>query len=188
MRKIIASTFISLDGMMSGINDDQSWITDIFNDEMDQVISEQQAETDAMIIGERSYDILSSFWSTATPDSGEPQETIDHMNNVKKIVFSKDLENPTWNNTEVVRDINKEEIESWKQQDGKNMTIIGSSSIVQQLTNLGLVDEYRLMLHPVILGEGKPLFANIEARHDLALRKSRPLSNGVVVLYYEPKK
>lgn len=186
MRKIIASTFISLDGIMSRYDDNMDWVVDNFSEQLGEEITRQQNETDTMLIGEKSYHILSSFWPHATTEM-EDQATIDHMNNTKKIVFSSTLVDPTWNNTEVKRSIDKEEILELKKQDGKSMTIIGSASIVQQLTSLGLIDEYWLYVHPVILGEGKRLFDNIEGEHKLELFRTRQLDSGVVVLNYRTK-
>jgi dihydrofolate reductase len=81
-----------------------------------------------------------------------------------------------------------EKFKTSKQKPGKNILVIGSASIVQQLTDLGLIDEYHLLLHPVVLGSGKPLFKDIRQKHDLKLLEAKALSNGVIVLRYAPKK
>ena len=91
-----------------------------------------------------------------------------------------------WNNSTVVREIAPAEIEKLKQEPGKDIIIYGSASIVQALTNLGLIDEYQLLVHPFVLGAGKPLFANIEQRVNLKLVDSKTHPSGVVVLYYQP--
>lgn len=169
---------------MSRYDDNMSWVTDNFSEQLGEEITRQQAETDTMLLGEKSYHILSSFWPHATTDV-ESQATINHMNNTKKIVFSRTLTDTSWNNTEVKREINAEEILQLKEQEGKNMTIIGSASIVQQLTNLKLIDEYWLYVHPIVLGSGKRLFDNIETEHDLELIRTRQLDSGVVALNYK---
>jgi dihydrofolate reductase len=105
-----------------------------------------------------------------------------------KIVFSHALKSVEWKNSLLLKEINPEEIIKMKQEPGKNILVIGSASIVQQLTNLGLIDEYHLLLHPVVLGSGKPLFKDIGQKHDLKLLEAKPLSNGVVMLRYAPEK
>jgi dihydrofolate reductase len=93
-----------------------------------------------------------------------------------------------WENSKLLKEINPEEIVKMKQKPGKNILVIGSASIVQQLTNLGLIDEYHLLLHPVVLGSGKPLFKDIRQKHDLKLLEAKNFSNGVVMLRYAPEK
>lgn len=110
------------------------------------------------------------------------------INNITKIVFSHSMEGVEWKNSKILKEINPEEIEKMKQGKGKNILVIGSASIVQQLTNLGLIDEYHLLLHPVVLGSGKPLFKDIEQKHDLKLLEAKTFSNGVVMLRYAPTK
>lgn len=177
MRKVIASTFVTLDNLMVGPNED-----------MRKEISDQQSTVDTLLLGRVTYQMFADYWPTKTTDD-EP--AADHMNNTPKIVFSKTLENALWgkwNNARVVKDNIAEEIQKLKQQPGKDMAIIGSASIVQTFTNLGLIDEYRLLVHPVILGSGKPLFKNIKDRVNLKLVKTKTFKNGVVVLYYQPDK
>src|SRR5581483_1715032 len=94
------------------------------------------------------------------------------LNSMRKIVYSRSLESVDWHNSTLKSDIVAEEIRKLKQETEKNIVIYGSASIVQALTNLGLIDEYRLLLHPIILGSGKPLFANIKDRVSLQLTSS----------------
>jgi dihydrofolate reductase len=110
------------------------------------------------------------------------------MNNLPKIVFSKTLQKAEWKNSRLIKENIKDEILKIKQQPGKDMVILGSASIVQTFTNLGLFDEYRLLLHPVVLGSGKPLFKDIKDRLKLKLMKTKTYKNGVVSLDYQPAK
>jgi dihydrofolate reductase len=113
----------------------------------------------------------------------------DRMNNLPKIVFSKTLQKVEWKNSRLIKENIKEEILKIKQQPGKDMIIIlGSASIVQTFTNLGLIDEYRLLLHPVALGSGKPLFKDINDRLNLKLMKTKTYRNVVVSFDYQPIK
>lgn len=110
------------------------------------------------------------------------------MNNLPKIVFSRTLEKAEWNNSILVKEIIPKEIEKLKQQPGKDILICGSASIVRALTNLGLIDEYQLLVHPVILSSGKPLFKDIQHKINLKLLKTKTHPSGVVLLYYKPNK
>jgi dihydrofolate reductase len=105
-----------------------------------------------------------------------------------KIVFSKSLENVTWKNSKLFSEINLEEIKKLKEQPGQDMAIFGSGTIVQQFTNLGLIDEYRLMINPIILGEGKSMFDNLKVPLKLNLLKTKTFGNGNILLYYQPIK
>ena len=108
------------------------------------------------------------------------------MNSIRKVVFSKNVKDLAWSNSALKTEIVPEEIKKMKQEPGKNMLVAGSASIVQQLTNFGLVDEYHLLVHPVILGNGKPLFKDMSERHNLKLISTEVFKNGVVLLRYEP--
>ncbi len=105
---------------------------------------------------------------------------------MRKIVFSRTLDKAEWNNSTLVREIVPQEIAKMKQAPGKDIVIYGSASIVQAFTNLGLIDEYQILVHPVILGSGKPLFKNITKPVNLKLLRAEHRKSGVAVLYYEP--
>ena len=108
------------------------------------------------------------------------------MNNLPKIVFSKTLQEVKWNNSRLVKENIAEEISKMKQQSGKDMVIFGSGSIVSTFMQHGLIDEYRIIVNPVVLGNGKPLFKGINDKHNLKLLKTKVLGSGVVILYYQP--
>ncbi len=188
MRKVIAATFVTLDGFMVGPNEEMDWVLDNFNEEMGKEISDQQSTTDTLLLGRLTYQLFADYWPTKTLDD---DPAADHMNKTAKIVFSKTLESAPWgkwNNARVVKGNIAEEIHKLKQQPGKDMAIIGSASIVQAFTNLGLIDVYRLMVHPVVLGSGKPLFKNIRDRRKLELIRTMAFTNGVVLLDYQPER
>jgi dihydrofolate reductase len=107
------------------------------------------------------------------------------MNNLPKIVFSKTLQKVEWNNSRLVKENIGEEISKMKQQPGKDMVIFGSGSIVSTLMQLALIDEYRIIVNPVVLGNGNPLFKGISDKHNLKLLKTKVLCSGVVILYYQ---
>lgn len=110
------------------------------------------------------------------------------LNAMRKIVFSRTLESAEWNNSTLVKEVIPEDIEQLKQESGRDMVIYGSASIVRTLTNLGLIDEYQLLVHPVILGSGKALFQDISHTVKLSLVSTRTHPSGVVLLSYQPRK
>ena len=188
MRKLIASIFVSLDGFMVGPNEDMSWVLNNFNEEMGRYASGLQNSMDAILLGRVTYQIMANAWPGQTEATAPGA---DRMNSVPKIVFSKSLnrvEWGKWNNASLVKDIVPEEIVKLKNQPGQSMVIYGSASLVQALTKLGLIDEYQLLVHPIVLADGKPLFKNIGKPVNLKLLRTENFKNGVVVLYYEPAK
>ncbi len=181
MRKVIASPFVSLDGFMAGPNGEIDWNEPYFDEEMAVYINELFTTLDTLLFGRVTYQWFAQFW----PNQGVEMDPVfaEKMNSLPKIVFSKTLEKAEWNNTRIVRDNIAEEIATLKQQPGKNMVIDGSPTLIHSFAKLGLIDEYRIRLHPVVLGNGIPLF---KERMNLKLLESRPLQSGVVILFYQP--
>jgi dihydrofolate reductase len=108
------------------------------------------------------------------------------MNNLPKIVFSKTLQKVEWKNTRLVKENIAEEISKMKEQSGKDLVIFGSGSIVSTFMQFGLIDEYRIIVNPVVLGNGKRLFKGINDKLNLKLLKTKVLGSGIVILYYQP--
>jgi len=108
------------------------------------------------------------------------------MNSLPKVVFSRTLNSAAWSNTKIVKDDPAATVRKMKQESGGDMTILGSGSIVSQLAQAGLIDEYEFVMTPVVLGEGRTLFEGMKGKHDLTLKQSRSFHNGNVVLWYEP--
>jgi dihydrofolate reductase len=191
MRKIIVSEFYSLDGLMSDPEDKMEWVLGSFNDEMGQYEGELYDNADTLLLGRTTYKIFEGYWPTAASNPATSQGDIEmahKINNITKIVFSHSMEGVEWKNSKLLKEIKPEEIVKLKKEKGKNILVIGSASIVQQLTNLGLIDEYHLLVHPVVLGSGKPLFKDIRQKQDLKLLEARAFNNGVVMLRYAPIK
>jgi dihydrofolate reductase len=186
MGKVVASTFVSIDNLMVGENEDMSWVVDNFDAEMGNDMGQLLASMQAILLGRVTYEIMANHWPTRT-EAEDPGA--DQMNATPKIVFSKTLEKAPWgkwDNAKAAKEIVPEKIQQLKRQSDKNLVIMGSASVVQQFTNLGLIDEYRLWLHPVILGRGKPLFRNIKGRRTLKLIKAITYQNGVMALTLQP--
>jgi dihydrofolate reductase len=144
---------------------------------------------DTLLLGRVTYESFAGAWPKVpdNPNAAPGEVEYAHkLNAMRKVVFSKSLRKAEWNNSVLLSEIRAEEIEKLKQAPGKDMLIYGSASIVQQLTNLGLIDEYQLLVHPVVLGEGKQLFNNIQDRVDLQLVQTQTHPSGVIRLYYQP--
>lgn len=194
-RRVVASTFVTLDGFMVGPDEDMSWVTAGFDQEMQADIAEDMSrESDVFVFGRVTYEIFAAYWPYAVPyeagDALNPAEgkedprIIRALNDLPKLVFSKTLERSEWNNTEVVDEGLEDEIRRLKNQPGKAINIQGSASVVQALARADLIDEYHLYLHPVLLGDGKPLFATGHNRQDFELARIKPYANGVVAMRY----
>lgn len=183
MRKIIVFENVTVDGFMAGPDGDIDWA--IRDDEVTQNSREGQEVTDLFMFGRITYDMMASFWPTPVAQSINPVFA-NALNNTPKIVFSRTMGKPDWQHTTVLKELTTEEILHIKQEPGNNIMIFGSGSLVEQLTNLGLIDEYHLMVNPVLLGKGKPLFNNVRNRLNLKLFNTRTFRSGIVLLQYQP--
>lgn len=194
-RRVVASTFVTLDGYMVGPDEDISWVAEGFDPEMQADIAEDMSrKTDVFVFGRVTYEIFVAYWPSAVPydegDEVKPAEgkedprIIGALNDFPKLVFSKTLKQSDWNNTRVIDDGLEDEIRTLKRQPGKAVNVQGSASIVQALERADLIDEYHLYVHPVLLGEGKPLFATGLNRQDFELAHIKPYANGVVAMNY----
>jgi dihydrofolate reductase len=194
-RKVVASTFITLDGYMVGPDEDVSWVIDGFDPEMQADIAvDMSAETDTFVLGRVTYEIFAAYWPNAVPyeegdeinpaEGKEDPRIIAALNDFPKLVFSKTLKSSDWQGTRVVGDGLEDEIKKLKAQPGKAIGIQGSASIVQALARADLIDEYHLYVHPVLLRAGKQLFANGAGRQDFELSRFKPYANGVISAHY----
>jgi dihydrofolate reductase len=197
-RRVVASTFVTLDGYMVGPDEDMSWVVAGFDREMQADIAEEMSrKSDVFVFGRVTYEIFAAYWPSALPyeegdelnpaEGKEDPRIIQALNDFPKLVFSRTLEAPEWNNTKVVDGGLEDEIRRLKRQPGKAVSIQGSASIVQALERADLIDEYRLYVHPVLLGDGKPLFATGIKRQDFELASIKPYTNGVVAMSYRRK-
>ena len=187
MRKVILSNLVTLDGFFAGPNGELDW--HIVDEEFNQYAIDLLSKVDALLFGRVTYQLMADYWPAAATNpstSKSDLEIADKMNNLPKIVFSKTLQEVKWNNSRLVKDNIAEEISKMKQQPGKDMVIFGSGSIVSTFMQHGLIDEYRIIVNPIVLGNGNPLFKGIKDKHNLKLLKTRVFGSGVVILYYEP--
>ena len=183
MRKVVASEFVSLDGVVEAPD---KWHFPYFNDQMGDAIGAAMAASDSMLLGRVTYEEFAAFWPSQEP-SDEDQETTDYMNNTPKFVVSKTLEEPLeWQNSTLIEEDLAQEITGLKQQPGKDIGISGSIALVQSLLRENLLDELRLMIHPVVVGNGKRLFENVGDQKALELVDSKTFGTGVLYLTYQP--
>lgn len=180
MGKLIMWNVITLDGFFEGA---KKWDLDFHNtvwgDELEQLSIEQLQQCNALVFGRRTYEGMAAYWKTAP---GE-EEVAKFMNALPKIVVSRTLENADWNNTRVVKDDIEGEIAALKQSK-KDSYIFGSADLSATLMNLGLIDEYRICIVPIILGGGTPLFKENPEQLKLQLLSTQALKNGGVILRY----
>lgn len=182
MRKLIAYEFLSIDGYMAGKEgQEMNFVTADFLPEMENDIALEYKGVDTFLFGKTTYESLTQYWPNVTT---EEEPLSDLMNGMKKIVFSSTINNVGWNNSQLASKDLVEQVEELKKEEGKNIMIIGSASIVQRLTEEKLIDEYKLLLFPVVLGGGKPLFKELKAELKLSLIHSKAYKNGVLILTY----
>ncbi len=189
MKRVIVSMMVSLDGFFAGPNGEIDW--HVVDEEFNQYAIELLNTVDTILFGRVTYQLFESYWPAAAtnPPTSKSDLAIAHkINNITKIVFSNTLEKVVWKNTRLVKEVIPEEIMKMKQQPGKGMVIFGSGSIVSTFTQLGLIDEYRIIVNPVVLGDGKPLFKDIKGRINLKLLKTKTFSSGNVLLVYSLQK
>ncbi len=187
MRKVIATMWVTLDGFIAGPNDDMSWI--IVDDAMGAYEDAMVSGADTLVLGRVTYQSFAGAWPHVpdNPAASEGEkEYARKVNSLHKIVFSKTLETVEWNNSTLLHEINPDDIVALKNEVGKDIVIYGSASIVQALTTLGLIDEYQLLVHPVVLGGGKRLFKEGSDRTALRLVETKTFDSGVVLLTYQP--
>ncbi|MBA3450338.1 MAG: dihydrofolate reductase family protein [Chloroflexia bacterium] len=181
MRKIVAGLFVSLDGVYEAPD---QWHFPYFNDEMGEAVQAQMDAADAMLLGRVTYQEFASYWPHQNTDE---VDIADYMNSTPKYVVSNTLDTADWqNSTLIAGDVNGA-LTRLKQQPGKNIAITGSGALVQSLLGDGLLDELMLLMHPIVVGRGKRLFANGSEQTPLKLVDAKTFSTGVLSLTYRPE-
>jgi dihydrofolate reductase len=182
MRKVILFNLITLDGFFEGSGKDISWHQ--VDDEFNEFAIEQLSSTDGLIFGRVTYQLMANFWPTPAGLDGEPA-TAKLMNSLPKYVFSRTLEKVEWNNTTLLKGEAVKELNKLKQENGKDLYIFGSADLSWTFIRYGLIDEYRLLVNPIMLGSGVPLFKDNHEMIRLRLLKTKTFHNGNVLLYYQ---
>jgi dihydrofolate reductase len=188
MRKIIVTEFISLDGVIEDPGGAESfehggWTRNYWDDAIGKFKFDELFASDAQLLGRVTYQGFAAAWPSQSDEAG----FADRMNNMPKYVVSTTLANPQWNNSHVIKAHVAQEIANLKQQPGASILVAGSGTLIQTLIQHDLVDEYHLLVYPVVLGSGKRLFHS-DTRTDLKLVESQTFSSGVVLLVYQTER
>ena len=191
MRKVIVQEFVSLDGMAAGENDSVDFVpATTSGDESFGARQLSFMETvDTILLGRKTYELFAGYWPNVT--SGDDKEFADRINAIPKIVASRTLDRAPWGEyaeATVIKDQLSEEVAKMKRQTGRDIVVWGSLSVVQALEDDDLIDDYQLIVCPIVLGAGRRLFREGTGGYDLTLRDTRSFDRGMVLLSYAPAK
>lgn len=192
MRKVILAMQMTLDGYSTGPNGEMDYLPPFNNEEIWRDIHQEMwrelENADTILLGRVTYQIWEKYWPAAATN---PQSTENDLrfsrfaDEIQKIVFSKTLDTVEWKNSRLVKDNVAEEILNLKQQTGKNLVVAGGADLAQSIARLGLIDEYRITVHPAVLGRGKLLLKDLNVRQSLKLVGTKTYASGAVGLSYE---
>ena len=187
MRKVIVSEYVTLDGVMEDPGGAEGfehggWSFQFWNEEAAKFKFDELFASDALLLGRVTYQGFAKAWPTMKDEGG----FADRMNSLPKFVVSTTLKEVEWNNAKLMKGNIAEEVSKLKQQPGQDILIAGSGELVHTLMQHDLIDEYRLMVHPVVLGSGKRLFRDGTGTKVLKLIETKTFSSGVVLLSYQP--
>jgi dihydrofolate reductase len=184
MRRVTVFEQTSLDGFFADANGEMSWAHKD-DPEWNAFAGANAKGGGALLFGRVTYELMASFWPT--PQAMEMMPAVaEGMNRMEKFVFSRTLDRAAWNNTTLLRDDPATEVRRMKRQDGPDLVVLGSGSIVSQLAQAGLIDGFQVVVNPIILGRGKSLFEGVTRRLNLKLAGTRAFGNGNTVLTFEP--
>ena len=184
MRNLIVFNQVTLDGYFTDQRGDMSWAHK-HDPEWNAFVEENAQRGGELIFGRITYELMASHWPT--PQAAKENPVVaKQMNDLPKVVFSRTLDKVTWKNTRLVRRDMPGEIRKMKNESGKDLVIFGSGTIVSQLAQQGLIDEYQLVVNPIALGKGRTMFDGIQERLDLQRSTIRTFGNGNVFLSYRP--
>lgn len=178
--KIVVTQFMTLDGV---VESPQDWSFPYWSDETAKFKWDELLATDAHLLGRVTYEGFAAAW----PERTDEQGFADRMNSLPKYVASTTLKKAEWNNSTIIKTNVADEIAKLKKQSGGDILVAGSMTLIRMLMEHDLVDEYRLLTYPIVLGKGKRLFADGMAA-SLKLTESKPMGSGVVLLRYEPER
>lgn len=184
MRRLVVFNQVSLDGYFTDRNGDMSWAHK-HDAEWNAFAADNAKGGGVLVFGRITYELMASFWPTPFAIKSFPT-VAEGMNSMPKVVFSRTLDKATWNNTKLVKTGMAAEMRKMKKEPGADMVILGSGSIVSQLAQEGLIDEFQIVVNPVVLGAGRTMFEGVKDKLTMKRTNTRTFSNGNVVLSYEP--
>ncbi len=182
MRKIIVSEGVTVNGIFDAETMGQ-WAAPYYSEERDELVREIVLAADALLLGRKTYDLQAYYWPNQKADK---YGIANHKNGMPKYVVTSTPLQSQWNNSTVIKKNVVEEVAKLKQQPGKDILIEGSATLVGSLAQAGLIDEYKIMLHPTVMGSGRHFFKEGTGLTKLQLVDSKPISLGVVLLRYAP--
>jgi dihydrofolate reductase len=186
MRKLGVFNNVSLDGYFVDAHGDMRWAyRDKPDAEWNEFVAGNASGEGELLFGRITYELMASYWPTPLAKQNMPA-VAEGMNRMPKIVFSRTLDKVTWHNTKLLKGELATEVRKLKNEPGPDIVILGSGSIVSQLAQEGLIDEFQIVVNPIILGKGRTMFDGVKERVTLKLVKSRVFGNGNVVQDYEP--
>lgn len=182
--KLTVTMWMSLDGIIAGPNGELDWI--LGDEQMSDYEIDVISDADTILFGRKTYQEFYAYWSEkGPPKKGWEKTFAEKMNALNKVVASKTIEKAEWNDSKIISGISAAQIKTLKSESKSGIVIYGSASIVQQLTKDGLIDEFQLLIHPILLGDGKKLFEDV-GKTGLELVKSEAFKSGVMLLTYRP--
>ena len=182
MRKLGVFNQVSLDGFFTDARGDMSWAHK-HDPEWQSFTAENASGEVVLVFGRITYELMAGYWPT--PAALEQNRAVaERMNALQKIVFSRSLESVSWTNTRLMQTDIVSATRELKTEPGPDLLIMGSGTIVSQLTEAGLIDEYQVVVNPIVLGDGRTMFSGIRDRREFHLDKARTFRNGNVVLWY----
>jgi dihydrofolate reductase len=186
MRTLIVFNQVSLDGYFTDANGDMSFARkDAGDAEWDAFVSGNASGGGALVFGRVTYELMASFWPT--PMAAQLMPVVaERMNSLPKVVFSRTLREATWSNTTLVSSDVVGAVRRMKNEPGPDMAILGSGSLVSKLAPHGLIDQYHVVVVPIVLGQGRTMFDGVKERVSLRLTSTRAFGNGNVLLCYAP--
>jgi len=184
MRRVIVFNHVTLDGYFTDVNGDMSWAHRAQQDaEWSGFVAENAKGESVLLFGRITYELMASYWPTPAALKSEPA-LAERMNSLPKVVFSRTLDRASWKNTKLVKGDMLAEMRKMKKEPGPDMVIMGSGRIVSQLAPEGLIDEYQIVVVPIVLGKGRTMFDGVKEKVTLKPTRTRAFGNGNVLLCY----
>jgi dihydrofolate reductase len=187
MRKLVVSEWMTLDGVFDADTMGQ-WFRPYDSDDRQAWITEAVLASDAFVFGRITYELLAAYWPTVTDRDSREIEIADRLNDAPKYVVSSTLETGTWSNSTIIKKNVVDELAKLKQQPGHNILVFGSATLVRSLMAEDVIDEYRFLVHPIVMGSGKRPFKDGMATMKLKLIETKMSSLGVTFLSYHSAK
>lgn len=184
MRKLLVFNSVTADGYFTDTNGDMNWAHQQ-DPEWDEFVAGNAKSGGELLFGRVTYEMMASWWPTPMAAKQFPA-VAEGMNKAPKVVFSRTMDQATWENTRLIKGNLAEEVRKLKEEAGDHLVIMGSGSIISQLAGENLIDEYQMVVNPIVLGAGRTMFDGLKERLNLKLTNSRTFKNGNVLLCYEP--